>query len=247
MVACAIDEAVRNVIAVGGRLGRIAGLDNFCWPDPIPSPTNPDAEYKLAQLVRANQALYDYCRAYDLPCISGKDSMKNDYRVGDTKISIPPTVLFSVLGVIDDVTKVVTMDAKQPGDVVYVLGMTRAELGGSEYYALLGHLGDSVPRVDAAGARRLYEALSAAMAEGLVASCHDCSDGGLGVALAETAFAGGLGMDVDLRLVPGASDLRDDVTLFSETPSRFVVTVHAEHVAAFEATLQGLPWAAVGM
>ena len=96
MVACAIDEAVRNVIAVGGRIGRIAGLDNFCWPDPLPAPTNPDAAYKLAQLVRANQALYDYCRAYDLPCISGKDSMKNDYRVGETKISIPPTVLFSV-------------------------------------------------------------------------------------------------------------------------------------------------------
>jgi phosphoribosylformylglycinamidine synthase subunit PurSL len=247
MVACAVDEAVRNVIAVGGRIGRIAGLDNFCWPDPIPSSTNPDAEYKLAQLVRANQALYDYCRAYDLPCISGKDSMKNDYRVGDAKISIPATVLFSVLGVIEDVTAVVTMDAKRPGDVVYVLGLTRAELGGSEYYALLGHLGKSVPRVDAVGARRLYEALSTAVARGLVASCHDCSDGGLGVALAETAFAGGLGMDIDLRAVLRVNDLRDDLTLFSESPSRFVVTVHPEDVAAFEADLQGLPWAAVGL
>jgi phosphoribosylformylglycinamidine synthase len=246
MVACAVDEAVRNVIAVGGRLGRIAGLDNFCWPDPVPSPANPDAEYKLAQLVRANQALYDYCRAYDLPCISGKDSMKNDYRVGDAKIAIPPTVLFSVLGVIDDVTAVVTMDAKRAEDVVYVLGMTRAELGGSEYYALLGHLGASVPRVDAIVARRLYDVLADAIARGLVASCHDCSDGGLGVALAETAFAGGLGMDIDLRLVPGASDLRDDLTLFSESPSRFVITVHPEDVAAFEASLQGLAWAAVG-
>jgi phosphoribosylformylglycinamidine synthase subunit PurSL len=246
MVACAVDEAVRNVVAVGGRIGRIAGLDNFCWPDPIPSPTNPDAEYKLAQLVRANQALYDYCRAYDLPCISGKDSMKNDYRVADAKISIPPTVLFSVLGVIEDVTTVVTMDAKRPGDVVYVLGMTRAELGGSEYYALLGHLGASVPGVDAAVARRLYEALSTAMARGLVASCHDCSDGGLGVALAETAFAGGLGMDIDLRLVPRVSDLRDDVTLFSESASRFVITVHPEDMAALEVTLHGLPWAVVG-
>jgi phosphoribosylformylglycinamidine synthase subunit PurSL len=246
MMACAIDEAVRNVIAVGGRIGRIAGLDNFCWPDPIPAPTNPDAEYKLAQLVRANQALYEYCLAYDLPCISGKDSMKNDYRIGDTKISIPPTVLFSVLGVIDDVTTAVTMDAKRPGDVVYVLGLTRAELGGSEYYALLGHLGNSVPRVDAAAARRLYEALSTAIARGLVASCHDCSDGGLAVALAETAFAGGFGMNIDLRLMPAASDLRDDFMLFSESPSRFVVTVHSEHMAAFESTLRGLPCAAVG-
>jgi phosphoribosylformylglycinamidine synthase II len=246
MVACAIDEAVRNVIAVGGRIGRIAGLDNFCWPDPIPSPTNPDAEYKLAQLVRANQALYEYCLAYDLPCISGKDSMKNDYRVSDTKISIPPTLLFSVLGVIEDVTSVVTMDAKRPGDVVYVLGETRAELGGSEYYALRGHLGSSVPRVDAARARSLYEALSSAIARGLVASCHDCSDGGLGVALAETAFAGGFGVDIDLRRVPGAGDLRDDVTLFSESPSRFVVTVRAGQASAFESILAGSPCAAVG-
>jgi phosphoribosylformylglycinamidine synthase II len=246
MVACAIDEAVRNVIAVGGRLGRIAGLDNFCWPDPLPAPTNPDAEYKLAQLVRANQALYDYCLAYDLPCISGKDSMKNDYRVGDTKISIPPTVLFSALGVIDDVTRVVTMDAKRAGDVVYVLGVTRAELGGSEYYDLLGHLGRSVPRVDAAAARRLYEALSAAVARGLVASCHDCADGGLGVALAETAFAGGLGMAVDLRAVPHDGDLRDDVLLFAESPSRFVATVHPEQASAFEEAMRGLPCAAVG-
>jgi phosphoribosylformylglycinamidine synthase II len=246
MAACAVDEAVRNVIAVGGRLGRIAGLDNFCWPDPVPSPTNPDAEYKLAQLVRANQALYDYCRAYDLPCISGKDSMKNDYRVGEAKISIPPTLLFSTLGVIDDVTKVVTMDAKQSGDVVYVLGVTKAELGGSEYYDLRGHLGNSVPRVDAAATRRLYEALSDAIARGLVASCHDCSDGGLGVALAETAFAGGLGMDVELRAVPRADDLRDDLLLFSESPSRFVVTVHADRAPAFEDAMCGLPCAAVG-
>ena len=130
--------------------------------------------------------------------------------------------------------------------MVYVLGVTRAELGGSEYYALLGHLGNRVPRVDAVAARRLYEALADASARGLVASCHDCSDGGLGVALAETAFAGGLGMTIDLRLVPRASDLRDDMTLFSESASRFVITVHAEHVTAFEGTLQGLPWAGVG-
>jgi phosphoribosylformylglycinamidine synthase len=246
MVACAVDEAVRNAIAVGGRIGRLAGLDNFCWPDPIPSPTNPDAEHKLAQLVRANQALYDYCRAYDLPCISGKDSMKNDYRVGDAKISIPPTLLFSVLGVIEDVTTVVTMDAKRPGDIVYILGVTGAELGGSEYYARLGYIGTSVPRVDAAAARRLYEALAHAIAAGLVASCHDCSDGGLGVALAETAFAGGLGMAIDLRRVPRSGDLRDDITLFAESASRFVTTVHPEHATAFEAALQGLPWAAVG-
>ena len=148
MVACAIDEAIRNVIAVGGSLGHMAGLDNFCWPDPVLSPGTPDGPYKLAQLVRANQALYDYCTAYGVPCISGKDSMKNDYHVGDTKISVPPTLLFSVLARMPDVRRAVTMDVKQPGDLVLVLGETRAELGGSEYYAMHGAIGNRVPQVE---------------------------------------------------------------------------------------------------
>ena len=123
---------------------------------------------------------------------------------------------------------------------------TRAELGGSEYYALRGHLGSSVPHVDAKVARALYEALSMAIGQGLVASCHDCSDGGLGIALAETAFAGGFGMDLDLRCVPATGDLRDDVILFSESQSRFVVTVSEEHAASFETVLGGMPYAAIG-
>ena len=191
MAACAIDEAVRNAIAVGGTLERLAGLDNFCWCDPVQSEKTPDGHYKLAQLVRANLALYDYTRIYGVPCISGKDSMKNDYQIGDTKISIPPTLLFSVIGRIEDVRKAVTMDAKREGDLVYVLGETHRELGGSEWYAMHNAVGNDVPKVDAARAKALYTALSKAIREGLVASCHDCSDGGLGVALAETAFSGG--------------------------------------------------------
>ncbi len=203
MAACAVDEAVRNAIAVGGRLAYLAGLDNFCWCDPVQSEKNPDGAYKLAQLVRANQALYDTVTAFGIPCISGKDSMKNDYAIGDTRISIPPTLLFSVMGRMEDVRLAVTMDAKKAGDEVYVLGMTRRELGGSEWYALHGAVGNTVPQVDALAAKGLYEALEGAMARGLVASCHDCSDGGLGIALAETAFAGGLGMSIDLNQVPG--------------------------------------------
>jgi phosphoribosylformylglycinamidine synthase len=122
MAANAIDEAIRNVIAVGGGLGHIAGLDNFCWPDPVFSDKTPDGPYKLAQLVRANQALYDYCTAYGVPCISGKDSMKNDYQIGDTKISVPPTLLFSVIASMPDVRKAITMDVKQPVDLVFILG-----------------------------------------------------------------------------------------------------------------------------
>jgi len=246
MMACAIDEGIRNNLAVGGNLKQMAGLDNFCWCDPIQSEKTPDGEYKLAQLVRANQALYEYTKAFGVPCISGKDSMKNDYLIGSTKISIPPTVLFSVVSVVPDVRKCVTMDAKRAEDMVYVLGETRAEMGASEYYALHGFIGNQVPRVDAQKARNLFQSLSAAMEKGLVASCHDCSDGGLGVALAEVAFAGGLGIEVDLRRVPASGMDRNDFVLFSESQSRFVVTVHPENQKAFENSLQGNVFARVG-
>ncbi len=247
MVACAIDEAIRNVIAVGGSLGHMAGLDNFCWPDPILSPSTPDGPYKLAQLVRANQALYDYCLAYGVPCISGKDSMKNDYHVGDTKISVPPTLLFSVMARMPDVRRAITMDVKQPGDLVFVLGDTRAELGASEYYALHGAIGNRVPEVHAERARALYEALSQAIAHGLVNACHDCSDGGLAVAAAEMAFAGGLGMHLDLRALPRESNIvRDDTLLYAETASRLMVTVAPHHREAFCAMLAGCTMGEVG-
>ena len=246
MMACAIDEAIRNNISVGGNLKHMAGLDNFCWCDPIQSEKTPDGEFKLAQLVRANMALYDYTTAFGVPCISGKDSMKNDYLIGATKISIPPTVLFSAVSVISDVRKCVTMDAKRAGDCVYVLGETLNETGASEYFALFGFLGNQVPKVNARKALVLYEALRSAMEKGLVASCHDCSDGGLGVALAETAFAGALGMEVDLRKVPSSGVDRNDVLLFSESQSRFVVTVHPENQAAFEGCLKGNAFAEIG-
>jgi phosphoribosylformylglycinamidine synthase len=188
----------------------------------------------LAQLVRANQALYDYCTAYGVPCISGKDSMKNDYHIGDTKISVPPTLLFSVIARMPDVRRAITMDVKQPGDLVFVLGETRAELGASEYYALHGAIGNRIPQVDAPRAHALYEALSEAIQRGLVNACHDCSDGGLGVAAAEMAFAGGFGMHLDVRTMPRESTIdRDDTLLYSETASRFVVTVSPSHRAAF--------------
>ncbi|HNT57387.1 MAG TPA: phosphoribosylformylglycinamidine synthase subunit PurL [Syntrophales bacterium] len=246
MAAAAIDEAVRNAIAVGATLDHLAGLDNFCWCDPVASEKTPDGRYKLAQLVRANRALYDYTKILGVPCISGKDSMKNDYIIGETKISIPPTLLFSVIGRVEDVRKTVTMDAKRAGDMVYVLGMTRPELGGSEWYAHHGKVGNSVPKVNGESARRLYRALSSAIRSGLVASCHDCSDGGLAVALAESAFAGGFGMTVDLSWIPAEGIDRDDHLLFSESQSRFVVTVAPRHRKGFEKILEGNTFAAVG-
>ena len=239
MTACAIDEAVRNAIAVGVDPDHLAGLDNFCWCDPVKSAKTPDGDYKLAQLVRSNMAIFDYTTAYGVPCISGKDSMKNDYSIGRTKISVPPTLLYSVIGRISDVRKAVTMDAKRPQDLVYILGETRDELGGSEWFAAHGAIGNKVPRVDAKKAMKLYRALNKAIRAGLVASCHDCSDGGLAVALAETAFAGGLGLNIDLKDVPYSGKKRDDFVLFSETASRFVVTVRPRDKAKFDKLMKG--------
>jgi phosphoribosylformylglycinamidine synthase II len=239
MMACAIDEGLRNFVAVGGDIEHVAGLDNFCWCDPVQSEKTPDGEFKAAQLVRANRALYEYCLAFGVPLISGKDSMKNDYQIGDTKISIPPTVLFSVIGKVKDLRKGVTMDVKRPGDLVYLLGLTRNELGASEYYEMLGYLGANVPKVDAASALALYKTVNRAQEKGLLASCHDLSDGGLGVALAEKAFAGGLGIHADLRQVACDRPLREDVILFSESQSRLLVTVRPENRAAFENLFAG--------
>ena len=231
MMAASIDEAVRNLVCVGAQIGTIAGLDNFCWPDPVESEKTPDGAHKLAQLVRCCEALKDVCVAYDIPLISGKDSMKNDYKIGDTKISIPPTVLFTASAVMEDVSKCVSMDAKSDGDVVYLLGETRDEMGGSEYLALKGQLGANVPTVDSVSARARYEALHGVMMQGLVRSCHDCSDGGLGAALAETAGAGRLGMNLDIAPLGLDNPL---IALFSESQSRFVVTVSPEQTEAFE-------------
>jgi phosphoribosylformylglycinamidine synthase len=252
MTANSIDEAIRNIIAVGGRLEHIALLDNFCWCDPIYDPEKtPDGEYKLAQLVRANKALYDYTTAYGTPCISGKDSMKNDYKLKgedgkEYKISIPPTVLFSAAGVIPDVRKCITMDAKAPYDVIFAVGRTKDELGGSRFYASLGARGNNVPKVDAAANKKTYQALSKAIDMGLVASCHDCSDGGLAVALAETAFAGGYGMDIDLLRVPAERLNKDAQVLFSESAGRFVVTVAPENEKAFRQAMDGVDCESIG-
>ncbi len=246
MAACAIDEAIRNNIASGGSLDRMAILDNFCWCDPVRSEKNPDGEYKLAQLVRANKALHDYTVLFGTPCISGKDSMKNDYVNGDMRISIPPTLLISAISRIKDVRKAVTIDFKQEGDLIILLGKTYAELAGSEYFAQLGLSGNISPRVDGPQALKTYRALEKAIRMGLVRSVHDVSDGGIGVALAESAFAGGLGAMADLASVPQAGVFRDDYLLFSESQSRFVITVKEEHAASVAKLFGSLPYGVIG-
>ena len=253
MMASVIDEAVRRLISVGGELGTIAGLDNFCWPDPVQSEKTPDGRYKLAQLVRANRALYDVATAFGVPLISGKDSMKNDSVRGGRKISIPPTVLFSTIARMADVRRAVTMHFKKPGDAVYMIGMTKDELGASEFHRLLASeqnqadaFGGDVPKVDVPLALRIYAAMKAANHAGLLKSSHTPTLGGLGVALALAAAGGAVGADIDLAAVPAADGITEDGILFSESNSRFVVTCGVEQAAVLENYFQGLPCARIG-
>ena len=246
MVACAIDEAIRNNIATGGSMGRMALLDNFCWSDPVVSERNQEGPYKLAQLVRANMALYDYTTLFGTPCISGKDSMKNDYMFNDIKISVPQTVLISAISVIDDIRRAVTMDFKEEGDLVIIVGKTYGEMAGSEYLALSGLHGNIAPRVRGRTAKTTYNRLEKAIRSGIIRSCHDISDGGIACALAESSFAGGLGIDVDLSKVPSIGVYRDDLLLFSESQSRFIVSVKEGDFGAFEKTMKGVAYGVIG-
>jgi phosphoribosylformylglycinamidine synthase len=247
MMSSTIDLTVRRIIAVGGKLGHIAGLDNFCWPDPVKSEKTPDGEYKLAQLVRANKALYDYTKAFQVPLISGKDSMKNDSTIGDKKISIPPTVLFSTIAKMDDVTKAVTLDFKSAGDILYVIGDTKDEMGGSEFYAMLENtIGNDVPKVDAEKALEIYRAVSAVTDQELAKSLGTPAIGGLAIALAKAAIAGRLGVDIDLSKIPMDGKLSVNKQLFSESNSRFIMTVSPENVEKVDALLSGIPFAKVG-
>ncbi|MEW6360010.1 MAG: phosphoribosylformylglycinamidine synthase subunit PurL [Planctomycetota bacterium] len=240
MAASAIDEAVRQVIAVGGSLGQTAILDNFCWGN-----TNkPD---RVGGLVRAAQACYDVAVAYGTPFISGKDSLNNEFRVGDKTTAIPGTLLISAVAVMPDVTKAVSMDAKEPGNLIYVVGLTKNELGASHYFELYRSIGNDVPKVDAHLGKRVFDGLARATGRRLVRSCHDCSEGGIAVAAAEMAFAGGRGMKLSLSPVPRTDDvMRDDQILFSESNSRFIVEVKPKDKEKFEKTLGDIPFAQIG-
>ncbi len=234
-----IDEALRNITCVGGDISKTALLDNFSWGNT----TLPD---RLGDLVRAAQGCYEGAVGFGTPFISGKDSLRNEFIYGDKVIRIPPTLLISAMSVMEDVSRAVTMDLKRPGNLLAVVGLTRAELGGSHYFELHGALGNSVPGVDIDTARETMLALHRAMNRGLIRSCHDCSEGGLGVALAEMAFAGGIGARVKLSEVPVDSVMRDDFALFSESNSRFIIEVEPENAERVSELLEGLPCAWVG-
>jgi phosphoribosylformylglycinamidine synthase len=241
MALAGIDEAIRNLICVGGRADRIALLDNFCWGDC----TKPET---LGPLVRAAQACYDGAMAFEAPFISGKDSLNNEFECEDgTQISIPSTLLISAMSIVEDINKCVTMDAKRASNLLFVVGETKNELGGSHYYKINGHLGVNVPRLDLDTAPKIAKRISVAIADGLVVSSHDCSEGGLAVALAEMAFAGGLGIEADLRGLPRSKDCcRTDAQLFSESNSRYIVEIEPEHYDAFARLMLNVPFGQIG-
>lgn len=248
MAAASIDTAIRNVVSAGADPGKIALLDNFCWC----SSTDPD---RLFQLKQAAHACYDYAIAYQTPFISGKDSMFNDFKGYDKegkllKISVPPTLLISAISVVDNVLDTISLDAKFPGDLVYVLGETKDEMGSSEYFYLLAiddinRIGNSVPIVDARINKKIYATFYKAVRQKLIASALSVGRGGLGVVLAKTALGGKWGMQISLNNLPG-NVTRDDFALFSESQGRIVVTVAPKNQKQFEKVMRGNPIALLG-
>ncbi len=244
MALLAIDEAVRNVVCVGGRFDRLALLDNFAWP-------SVDDEATLGSIARCAEGCRDVALAYQTPFISGKDSLHNQTRTKDGVIRIPPTLLVSAIALMDDVTGAVTMDAKRADHHLILVGETRDEFGGARALALLGldagGAAGTVPRVDLPSARRLHEAVARAIASKRVKSCHDLSEGGLAVAAAEMCLAGGLGAALHLGNVPRPAGLDHDATLlFSESAPRYLLEVAWEDLDAVSRLLAGIPHGVIG-
>ena len=245
MAAAAIDEAVRNCVAVGADPSRIAILDNFCWG-------NTERPETLGSLVRAALGCKDVAIAFGTPFISGKDSLNNEFSYVDAggqkqTVAIPSSLLISALGQIDDVRKCVTMDLKAAGNELYLVGLTKNELGGSHYTLVNGLSGGVVPHLDLQQAPRIFTAVHRAIQGGLVRSCHDLSEGGLAVAAAEMAFAGGLGVEINLASVAKMTEINDPaVLLFSESTTRFLIEATPEAAQKLETNFAGLPFAKIG-
>ncbi|MCS7138980.1 MAG: phosphoribosylformylglycinamidine synthase subunit PurL [Crenarchaeota archaeon] len=233
MAANSIEEAIRNNVSVGGR--RIALLDNFVWG-------NPENEDNMGQLLRAVEACYDFSKILEAPFISGKDSLYNESPLGPVK----PTLLITGIGIIPDIRRVVTPNLKEEGNLIYIIGLTREELRGSAYLRLKGIDGGEVPKVNGEFSKKIIDTLVKAIDEHLILSCHDLSEGGLGVAAAEMVVASkNLGIEIDIRNVPSESG-RSDYVLFSESASRFLVEIDRANRMKFEKLFSGLPIGMIG-
>jgi phosphoribosylformylglycinamidine synthase subunit PurSL len=245
MAANVIDTSIRNAVAVGGNINHMALMDNFCWC----SSTEPE---RLHQLKDTAKACYDYSIIYNTPFISGKDSMFNDFKGYDVnnnemKISALPTLMISTLSVIENVENTCTMDFKFPNDLIYVIGLTKDELGGSEYYNLFNEIGNNIPKVDANKARKLYEKMYYLINKNILSSCFSVSLGGIIVGLAKMSIAGRLGLEVDIKKIPVNENLDVETILYSETQSRFIVTIGPNKKDEFEKEMQHFIHAHIGV
>jgi phosphoribosylformylglycinamidine synthase len=239
MAASAIDEAIRNVVAVGGDPTRTALLDNFCWGNT----ERPDV---FGSLCRAAFACRDVAIGYGTPFISGKDSLNNEFNSGTTRIVIPPTLLISALAIVPDVRRCVTMDLKEVGNRLILVGTTNDELGGSHFNLVTGSTGGVAPGVNTDLGKRIVAAVHHAISSGLVRSCHDLSEGGSAAALAEMALAGGTGATLELARVPMEVDLPDCTILFAESNTRFLLEVTPGALTHVLDLFDGLPANVVG-
>jgi len=244
MAASAIDEAIRNCVSVGADPEKIAILDNFCWG-------NTDRPETLGSLVAAALACQEFSIAFGAPFISGKDSLYNEFSYENEQgeketVSIPASLLISAIGQIADVSKAITMDVKTPGNLICLIGSTQDELGGS-HFALVNELaGGQVPQVDKEQAPEIFKSLHAAIQKQLVRSCHDLSEGGLAVAAAEMAFAGGYGMKLDLNRLSEALELSTPSLLFSESNTRFLIEVSPDKIGELQSCFNDLPLVEIG-
>ena len=241
MALSVIDESLRNLVAAGGDVRKAAMLDNFCL-------SSPEREEVLGDLVLSARGCYDAATCFRVPFISGKDSLYNEWMDTDGKIfSIPPTLLISAIGIVEDIDKCITLDIKTTDSVIFLIGATKDELGGSEYFRLLGVMGGVVPGLDFRTAPLIMDRLHSAIERGLVLACHDLSEGGLALAIAEMAFSGDIGVEIDLQEVSFAGGKRrHDTLLFSESNTRFLVEVREDSVNDFARLFNDLPVARIG-
>ncbi|MCF7887415.1 MAG: phosphoribosylformylglycinamidine synthase, partial [Candidatus Omnitrophica bacterium] len=238
MAALAIDEAMRNVVSTGASLDKTFILDNFSWG----SPEDPQV---LGSLVRAAKACYDYSVYFGTPFISGKDSLYNEYNLGKDKITIPGTLLISAVSVLDNWQLALDSSFSKEGNLIYLIGLTKPELGQSEYLRQKGIKQGLVPKVEP-DAKNTFINLSKAIKQKLVVSCHDLSEGGLAVAVSEMCVGSGMGVSLFLEEVPAQESSKDYQLLFSESPSRFLVEVSKDKKEEFENQLQGVPFGLIG-
>ncbi|MCS7185059.1 MAG: phosphoribosylformylglycinamidine synthase subunit PurL, partial [bacterium] len=240
MAASVIDEAIRNVVASGANISKIALLDNFSWGKVTD-------EEKLGEVVRAVKGCYEIAKAYSTPFISGKDSLNNVYKISKFEFSIPGTLLITAIAVIDDIRKTVSTDFKEENNLICIVGTTYNELGGSEYYKIYGYLGKNVPKLHPKKAKKIMQAVWKAIDLGIIKSCHDCSQGGFAIALAEMCIASGFGAVVELNKVPyNGMKHRNDNILFSESNSRFIVEISPNDIDKFAKIMHGCTYSVIG-